>query len=44
MADLNGSVVKNTSRALYKVIVGVGYTIVESKDEIHYHYLEESPV
>lgn len=33
MVDNNGNVVKDAEKATYKVIVGVGYTIVESKDD-----------
>jgi len=33
MTDSNGNVVKDAARASYMVIIGVGYTILESKDE-----------
>ena len=40
MADSNGNVVKDTAKASYRVVVGVGYTIVESKDDSDY-FLED---
>lgn len=33
MADSKGNVVKDTAKASFRVVVGVGYTIVESKDD-----------
>lgn len=33
LADKKGNVVQDAAKATYKVIVGVGYTIVESKDD-----------
>lgn len=36
IADSNGNVVKDITKASYKVVVGVGCTIVESKDDIDF--------
>lgn len=36
MADLNGNIVKDISKASYRVMVGVGYTIMESKNDSNF--------
>lgn len=33
IVDANGNIVKDTTKASYRVIVGVGYTMLESKDD-----------